>query len=189
MPYKTVALTWLSYRPAISYIYGKRVLNIDRAIISDKMNIKDSFKAFANRVKHALRMGRLPEKDIKTVERLLAKTEKKNLILSRALLSAFAGGEQSEQDEKRFAHLLDLANRRLEESKEPFSSEEKKELEEMFKRHSLSAKAARKFALNMDELLALELSKQLEKEPLVPKRQEMRQPEEAKKEERGKLLH
>lgn len=152
------------------------------------MNLKDSFKAFANRVMHALRMGKLPEKDVKTLKRLLLKIEKKNLILSRALLSTFAAGGQSEQDVKRFAHLLDLANRRVEEDKEPFSGEEKKELEELFRRHSLSAKAARKFAFGIDELLAMELKAQMEKETTVLKKEEARLPHE-KQGEREKLVH
>lgn len=151
------------------------------------MDIKDSFKAFANRVTHALRMGRLGEKDIKVVQRLLVKTEKKNLILSRALLSLLAGGEQSEQDVKRFAHLLDMANRRMGEEKDPFSVEEKKELEEMFKRHSLSAKAAKKFTLGIDELLTMELKSQMEKDILVPRKQETHTV--AHKEEKEKLSH
>ncbi len=151
-----------------------------------KMNARDSFTAFANRVMHALRMGRLNERDTKTVERLLVKTEKRNLVLSRALLAAFTGGEQSEQDVKRFAHLLDLANRRIEEDKEPFSLDEKKELEEIFKRHSLSAKAARKFAFGIDQLLTMELRTQMEKSPILPKKQE---DPHAHKEERERLVH
>lgn len=149
------------------------------------MNVKDSFKGFANRVMHALRMGRLREHDVKTVRRLLIKTEKKNLILSRALLTSFAGGEQSEVDVKRFAHLLELANRRIAEDKEPFTAEEKKELDSIFMRHSLSSKAARKFALGLDELLAMELKSQMEVAPVVPKREEQRA---AKREEREKLV-
>ncbi len=150
------------------------------------MNSKGLFAAFANRVMHALRMGRLNEKDVKTVERLLVKTEKRNLILSRALLAAFTGGEQSEQDVKRFAHLLDLANRRIGEDKEPFSLEEKKELEEIFKRHSLSAKAAKKFAFGVDELLTMELRTQMEKAPILPKKQESTH---MPKEEKERLVH
>ncbi len=145
----------------------------------------DSFKSFANRVMHALRMGRLGEKDVGTVKRLLLKTEKKNLILSRAILSTLSEGSQSEEDVKRFAHLLDLANRRIAEEKEPFAGEERKELEAMFGRHSLSAKAARNFTLRLDELLAMELRSQMEKEPVVPKKHETH----VRHEEKEKLLH
>lgn len=152
------------------------------------MNVKDSFGAFANRVMHALRMGRLPEHDVKTVERLLIKTEKKNLILSRALLATLAGGEQSEADVKRFAHLLDMANRHIAEEKAPFSIVEKQEIEDIFKRHSLSAKAARKFAVGIDELLAMELKTQMEKESVVPRKQEQHAQKHEEK-EREKLSH
>jgi hypothetical protein len=150
------------------------------------MNVKDSFGAFANRVMHAVRMGRLPDGDAKRVERLLVRTEKRNLILSRAILATLSGGEQSEGDVKKFAHLLDLANRRIAEEKEPFTGPEKQDLEELFKRHSLSAKAARKFAVGLDELLAMELKTQMEKGVVVPKKEEART---EKHEEREKLAH
>lgn len=154
------------------------------------MEIKDSFKAFANRVMHALRMGRLAEKDIKTVEHLLIKTEKKNLILSRAILSTLAEGEQSEEDVKKFARMLELASRRIAESKEPFSNEERKELEEIFKRHSLSAKAARKFAFDLDELLTMELQSQIGKTKTIPKKEEniLKKEERQQVREEGKEL-
>ncbi len=154
------------------------------------MNAKDSFKDFANRVVHALRGGGLPGKDLRTVKRLLLKTEKKNLILSRALLTAFAGGEQSENDVTMFANLLDVANRRIMEDREPFSAEEKKELEEIFKRHSVSAKAARKFALGMDELLVMELKTQMGRKPeVLLKKQQESSGQAERKEEREKLVH
>lgn len=121
----------------------------------------DSLKAFANRVVNAARMGRLGEKDIKALRHLLVKTGKKNLVLSRAILTALSGAEQSGGDVKKFAHLLDLASVRIGEEKEPFSESEKKELEEIFRRHSLSTGAARKFALGLDELLAMELKNQM----------------------------
>ncbi len=150
------------------------------------MDIKNSFKAFANRVIHSLRMGKLNEKDIKIVQRLLIKTGKKNLILSNALLSTLTKGEQSEQDVKRFAHLLDLANRRITEDKEPFSAGDKNEIEEIFKRHSLSTKAAKKFTFGIDELLTMELKSELEKSVILPKKQlESCQ----RNEEKEKLLH
>ncbi len=151
------------------------------------MNLKNSFKSFANRVVHALRMGKLPDKDVKMMERLLLRTEKKNLILSRALLSALAGGEQSEADVKKFAHLLEIANRRIVEGKEPFSIEEKKGLEEMFMRHSLSVKAARKFAFGIDELLAMELKTQMEGEKVLPKQSKGQQ--ERRRDEKERLVH
>lgn len=135
------------------------------------MELKNPFKAFANRVMHALRMGKLNEPDLKTMERLFLKTEKKNLILSRALLTAFADGEQSEQDVRNFARLLELANRRITENKEPFASRDKKELVELFQRHRLSEKAAAKFALGVDELLAMELKMQINSQPIVPQKQ------------------
>lgn len=137
------------------------------------MAIADSFKGFVNRVVHAAHMGQLGEKDVKVLRHLLTKTQKRNLLLSRALLSALSGNAQSEADVKRFAGLLDSANRRINDEKEPFSSEERTELEGIFKRHSLSLGAARKFALGLDELLAMELKTQMEQKiAVLPRRAE-----------------
>ncbi len=153
------------------------------------MNVNDSFVAFANRVVHALRMGKLGEKDTRAVERLLLRTEKRNIIISRAILSTLAGGEQSESDVKRFAALLESADRRAGEGKEPFSAEEKKELEGIFARHSLSAKAARKFAMSVDELLTMELKAQMSKAAVVPKKEEVLPEQKQQEKEKEKLVH
>lgn len=153
------------------------------------MNFTNAFKAFANRVINAVHLGHLSEKDTKTLKHLLTKTEKKNLVLSRAILSALSGAEQSEQDVKRFARLLDLASVRISEDKEPFSIEEKRELEEIFKRHSLSLRAARKFALGLDELLAMELKTQINRESMLPKKTEEEQQPVQKTKGSEKLTH
>lgn len=136
------------------------------------VEIKDSFRSFANRVIHALRMGRSSERDVRIVQRLLVRINKKNLILAHALLSAITKGEHSEQDVKKFAYLLDLANKRIIENKEPFSTAEKEEIEEIFKRHLLSIKAAKKFTLGIDELLAMELNSKLEEKILLSEKQQ-----------------
>ncbi|MEW6528566.1 MAG: hypothetical protein AB1391_01610 [Candidatus Micrarchaeota archaeon] len=117
-------------------------------------------------------MGRSSERDVRIVQRLLVRINKKNLILAHALLSAITKGEHSEQDVKKFAYLLDLANKRIIENKEPFSTAEKEEIEEIFKRHLLSIKAAKKFTLGIDELLAMELNSKLEEKILLSEKQQ-----------------
>ncbi|MFA5076961.1 MAG: hypothetical protein WC488_00870 [Candidatus Micrarchaeia archaeon] len=149
------------------------------------MELRDSFKAFANRVLHAARMGQLAKKDIKTLERLILRTKKRNLVLSRAILASLSGGNESERDVKRFAHLLELANHRLAEEKEPFLAGESRELEDLFGRHSLSVNAARRFIFSLDELLAMELMGQMDREVQVPKRTDAH----ARTFEKEKLAH
>ena len=135
------------------------------------MELRDSFKAFVNRVMHAARLGKLGTEDIKVLESLLGKTKKKNLILSRAILGSLSGGLESPADVQAFARLLDKANKNIGEANSPFSNEDRTSLEQIFLRHSLSIKAAKRFALNIDQLLVNELRDEMGKrEGLFPKK-------------------
>ncbi|MDD5337072.1 MAG: hypothetical protein PHS02_01165 [Candidatus ainarchaeum sp.] len=136
------------------------------------MELRDSFKAFSNRVLHAARMGHLPRNDTRMLEHLLLRARKRNLVLSRAILTSLSGGNESEQDVKKFAHLLEMANRHIAEEKEPFSAQESRDLEELFRRHSLSLSAARKFIFSLDELLAMELMGQMDRNMPLPRKVE-----------------
>lgn len=143
--------------------------------------LKDTFKAFTNRVIHALRMGKkLTGTDINLLKSLFLKIQTKNLVLARALLSSLSDGEKNETDVKKFASLLDSATKNIGENKKPFSEEEKKEIKELFKRHSLSNKAAESFTLGLDEILAMELRAQIDKKEILAKKPEKEKKEKLK---------
>lgn len=148
------------------------------------MELKDSFKAFSNRIMHAGRLGGLNKKDAKMLEAILTKTGKKNLILARAILTTLGAGEESRKDVQEFAGLLDQADARLDAGAAPFSEQDRKKLEDIFQRHSLSIKAARKFEMGLDGLLVGEFRQELGRKAVMPKKI----PENVWKEgERGKV--
>ncbi|MBS3067323.1 hypothetical protein J4450_01355 [Candidatus Micrarchaeota archaeon] len=121
------------------------------------MQLLGSFSEFTKRVVSAARLGRLPKHDIKKLERLLNRTGKRNTILAKGILSALSAGGASDQDINRFSDLLEKANHRITEDKEPFTEPEKKEIGELFKRAYVSIKAANWFASQIDELVAEEI--------------------------------
>lgn len=121
------------------------------------MDVKDSFKSFANRVMHAARLGKLSERDAKMLSHLLNKTGKKYTVISSALITSLGEGERGGHDVEMFARILEAANRRIDEGKEALTSEEKRQLETIFSGHALSAKVAKNFMLGVDLLLISQL--------------------------------
>ena len=121
------------------------------------MKLIGSFFRFAERVLNATKQAKLSGNDQKKLERLLTRTGKRNLILAKGLLSALNVGGAKQDDIDTLANLLEKASQRMNQDKDPFMPNEKKQLEDVFVRSYISRKAAHWFAGQMDELLAEEI--------------------------------
>lgn len=121
------------------------------------MRFIGSFYQFAQRVLGAAKAGKLPKNDASKLERLLDRTAKRNLVLAKGILSALSIGGAKDADIQKFSALLEKANERIAEDKDPFTYADKDEIKDIFKRAYLSAKTADWFASQMDELLAEEI--------------------------------
>jgi hypothetical protein len=106
----------------------------------------------------AAKNGGLSDKDVKKLDNLLLRTGKRNAIIAKGILTSLSAGGASETDVKRFGELLQLAEDRIREDKNPFTGAEKNELTSIFKRAYISAKTARWFSAQIDELLAEEIN-------------------------------
>lgn len=138
------------------------------------MQLIGSFSEFARRVVNAAKSGRLQRQDIKKLERLLDRTAKRNLILAKGILSALSAGGATDQEIKRFSNLLERANDKINNDKEPFTNSEKKEMMEIFKRSYISIKAANWFANQLDELVAEEIDEFIKgKRSVVPAKKDI----------------
>ncbi|MBU0532844.1 hypothetical protein KKB44_05115 [Candidatus Micrarchaeota archaeon] len=122
------------------------------------MKFIGSFFQFARRVLEAAKKGGLNAIDLKKLDNLLTRTGKRNTILSKGILSALGAGGASRNDINRFGELLQAAESRITADKEPFTEAETKELSDIFKRAYISAKVARWFSAQLDELLAEEIN-------------------------------
>ncbi|MEK6982370.1 MAG: hypothetical protein AABX38_05550 [Candidatus Micrarchaeota archaeon] len=121
------------------------------------MRLIGSFYMFTQRVLDSLKSTKLPKSDRDKLSRLLKRTAKRNSVLAKGILSGLSAGGASDDDIKKFSKLLERANSKILEDKEPFSEIDKKDLKEIFRRSYVSAKAADWFASQMDELLAEEI--------------------------------
>lgn len=122
------------------------------------MKFIGAFFQFARRVLDAAKKGGLSAVDIKKLDNLLTRTGKRNTILAKGILSALSAGGASNDDIDRFSTLLQKAETRIADDKDPFTTGERKELSEIFKRAYISAKVARWFSAQVDELLAEEIN-------------------------------
>jgi len=121
------------------------------------MKLVGGFFQFAQRVLEAVKKGGLGGNDVKKLDNLLARTGKRNTILAKGILTALSAGGASEADVSRFGDLLHTAESKIVEDREPFTKAERQELQDIFKRAYVSAKAARWFSAQIDELLAEEI--------------------------------
>ncbi len=122
-----------------------------------------SFLNFASRVLDAAKRGGLSSLEIRKLENLLSKTGKRNTILSKGILTALSEGGAGRKDIIRFGELLHLAEDRVENgATKAFTNSEQKELNDIFKRAYVSAKTARWFATQVDELIAEEINEFIE---------------------------
>jgi 3-oxoacyl-ACP reductase-like protein len=122
------------------------------------MRLIGAFFEFANRVIVSARKGGLPQRDIKKLDNLLTRTAKRNTILAKGILTALSAGGAGEQDIRRFGALLLKAEDRILQDKEPFTQAERTELSDLFRRAYVSAKTARWFSAQLDELVAEEIN-------------------------------
>ncbi|MEW6036403.1 MAG: hypothetical protein AB1529_07360 [Candidatus Micrarchaeota archaeon] len=121
------------------------------------MRFIGAFFEFSRRVLDAARAGNLPQKDLKKLDNLLTRTGKRNTVLAKGILTALSAGGAGEKDVQRFGELLQTAEQRIMEDKEPFTGPERKEVSDIFKRAYISAKTATWFQAQIDELLAEEI--------------------------------
>ncbi len=122
------------------------------------MKFIGSFFRFARRVLEAAKKGGLPKTDLKKLDNLLTRTGKRNTVLAKGILSALSAGGASDKDVARFGKMLQKAETRITENKEPFTSADREELSNIFQRAYLSRKVARWFSAQIDELLAEEIN-------------------------------
>jgi 3-oxoacyl-ACP reductase-like protein len=106
----------------------------------------------------AAKKGGLGEPDVRKLDNLLTRTGKRNTILAKGILTSLSAGGGSEKDVARFGELLQDAENRIGQNKEPFTAVDRKELTEIFKRAYVSSKTARWFSAQLDELLAEEIN-------------------------------
>lgn len=149
------------------------------------MKFIGGFFQFARRVLDAAKKGGLPAVDLKKLDNLLTRVGKRNTILSKGILSALSAGGASEEDIRRFGELLQNADARISQDKEPFTKAESTELSEIFKRAYVSDKVARWFSAQIDQLLAEEINEFISGsrrvEIGVPKKKSVKFKEEKKK--------
>lgn len=121
------------------------------------MRLIGRFFQFSQRILKAAEKAGLSKVDIAKLKRLLDRTAKRNVILAKGILTALNAGGATKGEIKQFSELLEKAHMRIGAGKEPFTEEDKKQLTRIFKRASLSAKAARWFSTQLDDLLAEEI--------------------------------
>ncbi len=131
------------------------------------MKFIGGFFQFARRVIDAARKGGLGDSDTKKLDNLLARTGKRNTILAKGILSSLSAGGASDKDVARFSELLQGAEQRIAQNREPFTPQSKTELLDVFKRAYVSAKTARWFSAQIDELLAEEINEFIAGSPRV----------------------
>ncbi len=122
------------------------------------MKFIGGFFQFARRVLDAAKAGGLPEQDLKKLDNLLARTGKRNTVLAKGILTSLSAGGASDADIERFSDLLQAAEARISEGKEPFAKTDRETLSDIFKRAYISSKTARWFSAQVDELLAEEIN-------------------------------
>lgn len=122
-----------------------------------------SFLNFASRVLDAAKRGGLSNLELRKLENLLTKTGKRNTVLSKGILAALSEGGAGRKDIIRFGEILHLAEDRVQNgATKAFTASEQKELSDIFKRSYISAKTARWFSSQVDELIAEEINEFIE---------------------------
>ncbi len=122
------------------------------------MRFIGAFFEFSRRVLDAAKRGGIAAKDLKKLDNLLTRTGRRNAVLAKGILTALSAGGASDRDVARFGELLLAAESRIMEDGEPFNEAERKELAGIFKRAYISAKTAKWFQAQVDELLAEEIN-------------------------------
>ncbi|MFA5049604.1 MAG: hypothetical protein WC501_01210 [Candidatus Micrarchaeia archaeon] len=127
------------------------------------MGILKSFSDFSRRVLKAVK-GKLPASDEMLLEHLLVKTNQRNIILARGLLSAINTGSPKKEDIESLAKILDDANIRIMNKKEPFGEKENEKIAKIFSKCGLSRKVADWISIQKDIFLYSEINNMVKDE-------------------------
>ncbi len=122
------------------------------------MTVIDSFSSFVRRVRKAVEGG-LGSRDRQLLDHLLVKTNKRNIILAKGLLSAFSLKSPNKKDVQILAEVLDNANRRIiQGEKEAFTKDDQKRIAEIFEKKGFSRKVSDWLLTQQDIFLYNEVS-------------------------------
>ncbi|MGV8084997.1 MAG: hypothetical protein ACP5N9_01960 [Candidatus Bilamarchaeum sp.] len=145
------------------------------------MGLLGAFSEFSKRVVDTSKKGGLSPKDTKKLQNLLNRTAKRNTILAKGILSALSAGGATSKDVSRLSQLLHMAEDRIANEQQPFTQIEQKEITSLFQKAFMSAKTARWFSSQIDELVAQEIQEFLSGsrgvEAAIPSRKSIRLPE------------
>ena len=125
------------------------------------MKTGDAFRNFAQRVLDAAGRGGLPMLEQKKLDHLLSRTGKRNAILAKGILTALDAGGATKEDIARLSGLLAAANERILDDKEPFTSKDKTQLTDIFRRAYIPMKTTGWFSSHIDELLAEQIKDEI----------------------------
>ncbi|MEW5996012.1 MAG: hypothetical protein AB1657_00245 [Candidatus Micrarchaeota archaeon] len=118
------------------------------------------FDKFTGKVMDAVR-GKLSATDAGILTRLFSRTRKRNVVLAAGLLSALKVGGASRRDIAELAAILEKANGRILEGKEPFTKADEQALGRIFESANVPRGAEERLKHNVkmdqDELLASEI--------------------------------
>ena len=121
------------------------------------MGLLESFKGFVSRIKEAVK-GKLSASDNLLLEHLLNRTNERNLILARGLLTALDIHSPKKSDIQLLARILDNANIRIIKNKKPFTREEENTISKIFLKYGLSQKVADWMSAQRDIFLYNQIS-------------------------------
>ncbi len=118
------------------------------------------FDRFSGKVMDATK-GRLSASESGILSRLFQRTKKRNLVLAAGLLSALKVGGAGKRDIAELSSILEKANERILEGKEPFTKQDEGALTRIFREAKVPEAAEKKLRHNVqvdqDELLASEI--------------------------------
>jgi len=122
------------------------------------------FDRFSGKVMDATK-GKLSSGEAGILSRLFKRTKKRNLLLAAGLLSALKVGGAGRRDIAEFSNILEKANDRILEGKEPFTKADDQAITRIFRDANVPRGAEEKLKHNVqvdqDELLASEIVKSL----------------------------
>lgn len=122
------------------------------------------FDRFSGKVMDATK-GKLSASEAGILSRLFKRTKKRNIVLAAGLLSALKVGGASKRDIAEFSSILEKANDRILDGKEPFTKQDEGALTRIFRDANVPRGAEEKLKHNVqmdqDELLASEIVKSL----------------------------
>jgi hypothetical protein len=125
------------------------------------MKIGGAFRDFARRVLDAAGRGGLPKIEQKKLDHLLSRTGMRNTILAKGILTALDAGGATKADIAKLSGLLAAANERILADKAPFTTKDRTELTDIFRRAYIPRKTTGWFSSHIDELLAEQIKDEI----------------------------